>query len=97
MNTYHKWTKNEEDIFREAIILYQFNLETIQSKFLPHISLKSMKNKYYQRIHNNADIKIQIKYQKQSKITQQLSETKCEVNNDQEQEIYNYIRNLINE
>ncbi|CAL6018752.1 Myb-like_DNA-binding domain-containing protein [Hexamita inflata] len=84
MNNYHKWTKNEEDIFREAIILYQFNLEAIQSKFLPHISLKSMKNKYYQRIHNNADIKIQIKNQKQQNLKQ-------------EQEVYNYIRNLITE
>ncbi|CAL6018758.1 Myb-like_DNA-binding domain-containing protein [Hexamita inflata] len=85
MNNYHKWTKNEEDIFREAIILYQFNLEAIQSKFLPHISLKSMKNKYYQRIHNNADIKIQIKCQKQ------LLDSK------KEDEVYNYIRNLITE
>ncbi|CAL6070531.1 Myb-like_DNA-binding domain-containing protein [Hexamita inflata] len=90
MNNYHKWTKNEEDIFREAIILYQFNLEAIQSKFLPHISLKSMKNKYYQRIHNNADIKIQIKNLKQQNLQYQFEGRS-------EQEVYNYIRNLINE
>ncbi|CAL6017806.1 Conserved_hypothetical protein [Hexamita inflata] len=94
MNRYHKWTKEDEEIFRDALIKFQCNWSRIQCKVLPHISIKSMKNKYYQRIHNNADIKIQIKSQKQQNKAQQQSESKQDI---QERAIYNYIRNLINE
>ncbi|CAL6018714.1 Conserved_hypothetical protein [Hexamita inflata] len=57
MNGYHKWTKEEEEIFREAIVQFKYNWVRIQQNILPHISVKSMKNKYYQRMHNNSIIK----------------------------------------
>ncbi|CAL6017768.1 Conserved_hypothetical protein [Hexamita inflata] len=44
MNGYHRWTKKEEDIFREAIVQFKYNWVRIQQNLLPHISVKSMKN-----------------------------------------------------
>ncbi|CAL6018816.1 Conserved_hypothetical protein [Hexamita inflata] len=54
---YHRWTKDEESVFREAIVRFKFNWSRIQQSLLPHISIKSMKNKYYQKMHNNTEVK----------------------------------------
>ncbi|CAL5995066.1 Myb-like_DNA-binding domain-containing protein [Hexamita inflata] len=53
---YHRWTKDEETVFREAIVGFKFNWSRIQQSLLPHISIKSMKNKYYQKMHNNTKV-----------------------------------------
>ncbi|CAL6017910.1 Conserved_hypothetical protein [Hexamita inflata] len=55
---YHRWTQDEESVFREAIVRFKFNWSRIQQTLLPHISIKSMKNKYYQKMHNNTEVRI---------------------------------------
>ncbi|CAL6018780.1 Myb-like_DNA-binding domain-containing protein [Hexamita inflata] len=51
--SYHKWTLPEEQVFREALVKFGQRWDVIQHSLLPHISIKSMKNKYYQKMHQN--------------------------------------------
>ncbi|CAL6017846.1 Myb-like_DNA-binding domain-containing protein [Hexamita inflata] len=51
--SYHKWTLPEERVFREALVKFGQRWDVIQHNLLPHISVKSMKNKYYQKMHQN--------------------------------------------
>ncbi|CAL6070562.1 Myb-like_DNA-binding domain-containing protein [Hexamita inflata] len=51
--SYHKWTLPEEQVFREALVKFGQRWDVIQNSLLPHISVKSMKNKYYQKMHQN--------------------------------------------
>ncbi|CAL6030919.1 Myb-like_DNA-binding domain-containing protein [Hexamita inflata] len=53
---YHKWTLEEESIFRLAVAKYRHNWARIKARVLPHVSINSMKNKYYQKLHNNLEV-----------------------------------------
>ncbi|CAL6017882.1 Myb-like_DNA-binding domain-containing protein [Hexamita inflata] len=82
---YHRWTLDEESVFREAIVRFKFNWSRIQQSLLPHISIKSMKNKYYQKMHNNTEVR---------SIKSQAEESSSKMSEEQVYEIIKIIMSL---
>ncbi|CAL6018794.1 Conserved_hypothetical protein [Hexamita inflata] len=83
---YHRWTQDEESVFREAIVSFKFNWTRIQQSLLPHISIKSMKNKYYQKMHNNTEVKT-FKSQAEESTSSKISE----------EQVYEMIKGIISQ
>ncbi|CAL6070554.1 Myb-like_DNA-binding domain-containing protein [Hexamita inflata] len=82
---YHRWTLDEESVFREAIVRFKFNWSRIQQSLLPHISVKSMKNKYYQKMHNNTKVR---------SIKSQAEESSSKMS---EEQVYQMIKDIISQ
>ncbi|CAL6070564.1 Myb-like_DNA-binding domain-containing protein [Hexamita inflata] len=82
---YHRWTLDEESVFREAIVRFKFNWSRIQQSLLPHISVKSMKNKYYQKMHNNTEVR---------SIKSQAEESSSKMS---EEQVYQMIKDIISQ
>ncbi|CAL6018810.1 Conserved_hypothetical protein [Hexamita inflata] len=81
---YHKWTLEEESIFRLAVAKYRHNWARIKARVLPHVSINSMKNKYYQKLHN---LEVGQSAARQEESSSRLSE----------EQVYEIIKNVISQ